>query len=96
MESVNYMFEGNQRNTCVEKKNVHAETLLQYSAKKKKISEPSAIICIYFLSIFYLSHCFYLFICFYVLAAEHVGSYLVPQPGMEPVSPALEVQSLNH
>ena len=60
------MFEGNQRNTCVEE-DVHAKILLQHSVKK--IGEPSAIVLI-----IHLSNYFYLFVCFYVLAAGHVGS----------------------
>ena len=46
------MFEGNQRNTCVEKKMYMQRLYCSIVQKKKKSGEPSAIICIYFLSIF--------------------------------------------
>ena len=37
----------------------------------------------------------FLFVCFwFFLATRHVGSH--PQPGIEQVPPAIEVQSLNH
>ena len=50
-----------------------------------------------FLCIFHEALMIYLFFNFYLLATPCMAcGILVPQPGIEPMSPAVETQSLNH
>ena len=46
-----------------------------------------------FKKIFYCSYCYFIFI---FLPCHEASGILIPRPGIEPVPPALEVQSLNH
>ena len=61
--------------------------------KMGKILIKCFFACLGFLSPFSI----YCIFCFFVLFFDHVAcGILVPQPGIEPMLPAMKVQSLNH